>query len=80
MYLRIEVTLHRMQKFPVGINPRGVDPSPLGLIPKKNKPGKSRQIVDLSSLEGLSINDGIETDLLSLWSRAEAKGKNFAYV
>ena len=47
-------------------SPRGVHQSPLGLIPKKNKPGKWRLIVDLSSQEGSSINDGIDTDLSSL--------------
>ena len=33
--------------------------SPLGAIPKKGRPGKWRLILDLSSPEGLSINDGI---------------------
>ena len=65
-YLRREVALHRMWKFPVGASPRGVHRSPLGLIPKKNKPGKWRLIVDLSSPEGSSINNGIDTDLSSL--------------
>ena len=51
------------------LNPRGVDLGPPGLIPKKNKPGKWRQIVDLSFLEGLSINDGIDTDLSSFGRR-----------
>ena len=32
-------------------------------IPKKNKPGKWRLIVDLSSPDGASVNDGIEKDL-----------------
>lgn len=33
--------------------------SPIGLIPKKNRPGKFRLIVDLSSPRGCSINNGI---------------------
>ena len=33
--------------------------SPIGLIPKKNRPGKFRLIVDLSSPAGFSINDAI---------------------
>ena len=55
-----------MWKFPAGASPRGVHQSLLGLIPKKNKPGKWRLIVYLSSPEGSSINDGIDTDLSSL--------------
>ena len=35
--------------------------SPLGLIPKKNKPNKWRLIVDLSAPKGASVNDGIDT-------------------
>ena len=33
--------------------------NPLGAIPKKGKPGKWRLIMDLSSPEGCSVNDGI---------------------
>ena len=33
--------------------------SPIGFIPKKNKPGKYRLIVNLSAPEGASVNDGI---------------------
>ena len=40
--------------------------SPIGIIPKKNKPGKWRLIVDLSSPENGSVNDGIEKDICSL--------------
>ena len=36
------------------------------MIPKKNKPNKWRLILDLSSPEGQSINDGIDKDLASL--------------
>ena len=39
--------------------------SPFGVIPK-SEPGKWRLIVDLSSPEGVSVNDGIRRDLCSL--------------
>jgi hypothetical protein len=34
--------------------------SPMGLIPKKGRPGKFRLIVDLSAPRGRSVNDGID--------------------
>ena len=40
--------------------------SPIGLIPKRNQPGRWRLIVDLSSPHGHSVNDGIDTDLCSM--------------
>ena len=40
--------------------------SPIGIIPKKNKPGKWRLIVDLSSPPGGSVNDGVDKELCSL--------------
>ena len=40
--------------------------NPIGIIPKKNKPGKWRLIMDLSSPDGASINDSIEKDTCSL--------------
>ena len=40
--------------------------SPFGVIPKKNKPGKWRLIVDLSSPSGHSVNDGITKELATL--------------
>ena len=39
--------------------------SPFGVIPKA-VPGKRRLIVDLSSPQGKSVNDGISKDLCSL--------------
>ena len=65
-YLQREVLLGRMWKIPLMVVPRGVHYSPLGIIPKRNKPGKWRLIVDLSSPQGMSINDGIDTDRSSL--------------
>jgi hypothetical protein len=40
--------------------------SPFGVIPKKGPPGKWRLILDLSSLNQHSVNDGIPKDLFSL--------------
>jgi hypothetical protein len=42
-----------------------VHTSPIGLIPKKGRIGKYRLIVDLSSPEGHSVNDGIDPNLCS---------------
>ena len=44
----------------------GVHCSPFGVIPKKNKPNKWRLILDLSSPEGHSVNDGIAKDISSI--------------
>ena len=65
-YLNRELLLNRMWKLPVSVCPRGVHLSPMGIIPKKNKPNKWRLIVDLSSPEGPSINDGIDQECSSL--------------
>ena len=40
--------------------------SPIGILPKRNQPGKYRLIVDLSSPSGFSINDRIDPTLCSL--------------
>ena len=40
--------------------------SPFGVIPKPHQPGKWRLILDLSSPEGASVNDGICKGLCSL--------------
>ena len=34
--------------------------SPIGAVPKKNKPGKWHLIMDLSSPKGSSVNDGVD--------------------
>ena len=44
----------------------GVHTSPFGVIPKKGKPNKWRLILDLSSPDGHSVNDGISKELASL--------------
>ena len=65
-HLDREVELKRMYKCPYGSKPRWTHTSPIGIIPKKNKPNKWGLIIDLSSPKGLSVNDGIATDLSSL--------------
>lgn len=44
----------------------GIHYSPFGVIPKKNRPGHWRLIVDLSSPEGGSANDSMDKDSCSL--------------
>lgn len=63
-YLEREVALGRMLSCPADI--QGVHVSPMGIIPKRNKPGKWRMIVDLSSPPGGSLNDGIGSEQSSL--------------
>ena len=65
-YLHREVILGRMVKLPPYFWPKNVHSSPIGIIPKKGKPGKWRLIVDLSSPESFSVNDGISRSLSSL--------------
>ena len=65
-YLAREVSLNRMIKLPSGIWPSDTHISPVGVIPKKNKPGKWRLIVDLTSPLSHSINDGISPERSSL--------------
>ena len=45
---------------------QGLTISPIGVIPKRNRPNKWRLIVDLSSPKGESVNDGISSTLCSL--------------
>ena len=63
-YLDREVQLGRMHRHVV--SPPGIHFSPLGVIPKKNKPGKWHLIMDLSSPAGSSINDGISPEWSSV--------------
>ena len=44
----------------------GIHISPFGVIPKKNRPNKWRLIVNLSALEGASVNDSIGKELASV--------------
>ena len=63
-YLQWEVSLGRMQKHELPVKGYQEHISPIGAIPKRNKPGKWWLIVDLSPLipAGASVNDGISPD------------------
>ena len=66
-YLDKEVALGRVVG-PVKVqdSPPGTQYSPIGVIPKSGLPGRWRLIVDHSSPEGSSVNDGIEPELCSM--------------
>ena len=66
-YIDMEVALGRLLG-PVHpqIVPQGTQLSPFGVIPKTSQPGKWRLILNLSSPDGGSVNEGIEPDLCSL--------------
>ena len=51
---------------PLAQPPPCLQVSRFGVIPKGSQPGKWRLIVDLSSPEGASVNDGVSEDLCSL--------------
>lgn len=66
-YLSNELKLNRVIKLTkTEARQMKIHISPFGLIPKKNKPGKWRLIIDLSAPDGSSVNDGIERDMISL--------------
>lgn len=67
-YIQKEVAAGRVVKVssPEEADRLGIHCSPFGVIPKKNKPNQWRLIVDLSSPEGHSINDGIDSELAKL--------------
>ena len=67
-YLEGELALNRIAELtPVQAQKlEGLQCSSFGVIPKKQKPGKWRLIVDLSSPEAFSVNDGISKELCSL--------------
>ena len=65
-YLAKETAEGRISKVASGTRPTWVHCSPIGVIPKKNRPNKWRIIIDLSALQGGSINGGIEKELCSL--------------
>ena len=64
-YIKEEVQANRMHRVENALA-KNVHCSPFGVIPKKNKPNKWRLILDLSSPDGQSVNDGIDKDLASL--------------
>ena len=63
-YLSKEVTLDRMFPLYPPLS-KQIHVSPLEIIPKK-KPGKWRLIVELSSPQGYSVNEGISPELASV--------------
>ena len=64
-YLSKKVALDRMFPLYPPLSQQ-IHVSPLGIIPKKNKPGKWHLIVDLSSPKGYSVNEGISPELASV--------------
>ena len=55
-----------MWRYPRNLIPNGIHTSPVGAIPKRNKPGKYQLIMALSSPKNSSVNDGIDPTLSSL--------------
>ena len=64
-HLSKEVSLNRMYCCPLGSEPKGTQISPIGAIPKKNRPGKWRLITVLSSPAGTSANDAVSKEVSS---------------
>ena len=64
-YLEAEREAGRVTEVKAG-DSNTVNCSPFGVIPKCNRPGKWRMIVDLSAPEGHSVNDGLDKGLASL--------------
>ena len=64
-YLKEELSAGRLVG-PLAQPPPGLQVSRFGVIPKTSQPGKWRLIVDLSSPEGVSVNDGVDEALCSL--------------
>ena len=65
-YLALEVSKNRVSG-PFAAPPiSGLQCSPFGVIPKKSQPGKWRLILDLSSPNGHSVNDGTSREQFSL--------------
>ncbi len=62
-YLEKEVAERRVWKINETSQVDGIQVSPFGVIPKKDKPGRWRLIVNLSAPEGASVNDGIAKEL-----------------
>ena len=66
-YLKEELAMNRLVQFPKPVADQlGAHCSPIEVIPKKHKPNKWRLIVDLSSPNGASVNDGINKEMCSL--------------
>ena len=67
-YLAKEVIERRVVEITNETSMPGLQISPFGVIPKKSSPGNWRLIVDLSSPDQHSVNDGIPKELCSLSS------------
>ena len=69
-YLDREVKLGRMACLSTAqaeeLAPMGIQISPFGVIPKRNRPGKWRLIINLSAPTGTSANDAIDQELSSI--------------
>ncbi len=67
-YLADEIEAGRVARAgtPQQAEAMGIHCSPFGVIPKKNRPGRFRLILNLSAPEGSSVNDGISKELASL--------------
>ena len=65
-YIAEEVAMGKLHQATPQAITEGIHISPIGIIPKRNQPGKFRLIVDLSSLQGFSMNDGIDSHLCTL--------------
>lgn len=66
-YIVEECQLGRLVPVPIEtLTTASVQLSPFGVIPKRGQPGRWRLIVNLSSPEGASVNDGIDSLLTSL--------------
>lgn len=67
-YLENEVSLNKIARIghPERASELKIHCSPFGVIPKRNQVNKWRLILDLSSPEGKSVNDGIPKELVSL--------------
>lgn len=64
-YLATELRADRVVEVPAE-GRAAVQISRFGVIPKANQPGKWRLILDLSSPEGMSVNDGISPERCSI--------------
>ena len=64
-YITEEIASGKLKMVPVTHSDQ-IHISPMDIIPKPHQPGRYRLIVDLSSPQNFSINDGIQSSLCSL--------------
>ena len=65
-YISEEIAAGKLRQITSPAEITAVHTSSIGIIPKPHQPGKFRLIVDLSSPQGHSVNDGIHPGLCSL--------------